>query len=94
MTELFFWMTMTSLLFQLIMTLRLFQSDHDVALISSWSWRHAYFQLIMTLLLFTADHDVTPDLLRATLETEPTYMNEAAEEAVEDQPSYANENVR
>ena len=66
MTELFFWMTMTSLL----------------------------FQLIMTLLLFTADHDVTPDLLRATLETEPTYMNEAAEEAVEDQPSYANENVR
>ena len=48
----------------------------------------------MTLLLFTADHDVTPDLLRATLETEPTYMNEAAEEAVEDQPSYANENVR
>ena len=76
------------------MTSRLYPADRDVTLISSWPWRHAYFQLIMTLLLFTADHDVTPDLLRATLETEPTYMNEAAEEAVEDQPSYANENVR
>jgi hypothetical protein len=40
------------------------------------------------------DHDVTPDLLRPSLELEPTYMNEAAQEAVEDQPSYANENIR
>jgi hypothetical protein len=37
---------------------------------------------------------VTPDLLRPSLELEPTYMNEAAQEAVEDQPSYANENIR
>jgi hypothetical protein len=45
-------------------------------------------------LFLSADHDVTPDLLRATSEAEPTYMNEAAEEATEEQPSYANENLR
>jgi hypothetical protein len=50
---------------------------------------------MITLSLSTAgDHDVTPDLLRPSLELEPTYMNEAAQEAVEDQPSYANENIR
>ncbi|XP_023348898.1 uncharacterized protein LOC111717635 [Eurytemora carolleeae] len=39
-----------------------------------------------------SDHDVTPDLVRATTETEPTYMNEENQQTTEqEQPSYAND---